>query len=124
MDSRIESNLDKLTYAWNLENPKLVENNINYKFVQANICDSGTVEKIFKKYLQGKLVGVIYGEVFDVALDVALDLRKGSKTYERRTGDILSDENKKQFYVLERFVHEFLVFTEKAKFFYKDIQVH
>lgn len=32
-------NLDKLTYAGNLENLKSVENNPNYKFVKENICN-------------------------------------------------------------------------------------
>lgn len=36
-------NLDKLTYAGNLENLKSVENNPNYKFVQGDICDAQLV---------------------------------------------------------------------------------
>ncbi|MCB2312034.1 dTDP-glucose 4,6-dehydratase [Clostridium tagluense] len=40
-------NLDKLTYAGNLENLKDIENNINYTFVQGDICDKGLVEKLF-----------------------------------------------------------------------------
>lgn len=42
-------NLDKLTYAGNLENLKSVENNFNYKFVQADICDKKAVQKIFEQ---------------------------------------------------------------------------
>ena len=38
-------NLDKLTYAGNLENLKSVENNPNYKFIQGDICDRKTAEK-------------------------------------------------------------------------------
>ncbi|MBU3111458.1 dTDP-glucose 4,6-dehydratase [Clostridium lacusfryxellense] len=41
-------NLDKLTYAGNLENLKEVEDNKNYSFVQGDICDKEVVEKIFK----------------------------------------------------------------------------
>ncbi len=41
-------NLDKLTYAGNLENLKMVENNPNYIFVQGDICDTGIVENIFE----------------------------------------------------------------------------
>ena len=40
-------NLDKLTYAGNLENLKDVENNKNYTFVQGDICDKKLVEKLF-----------------------------------------------------------------------------
>lgn len=43
-------NLDKLTYAGNLENLKSVENNPNYTFVQADICDKEAVEALFEKY--------------------------------------------------------------------------
>lgn len=40
-------NLDKLTYAGNLENLKDVENSPNYMFIQGDICDKELVEKIF-----------------------------------------------------------------------------
>lgn len=40
-------NLDKLTYAGNLENLKGIENNSNYSFVQGDICDKEVVQKIF-----------------------------------------------------------------------------
>ncbi len=36
-------NLDKLTYAGNLENLKDIENNPNYKFVKGDICDLNLV---------------------------------------------------------------------------------
>ena len=42
-------NIDKLTYAGNLENLKAVEKNSNYAFVQADICDKEAIEKIFKE---------------------------------------------------------------------------
>jgi dTDP-glucose 4,6-dehydratase len=42
-------NLDKLTYAGNLENLKSVENNRNYSFVQGDICDKALVESLFSK---------------------------------------------------------------------------
>ena len=32
-------NVDKLTYAGNLENLKDIETNKNYKFIRADICD-------------------------------------------------------------------------------------
>jgi dTDP-glucose 4,6-dehydratase len=41
-------NLDKLTYAGNLENLKDVENNSNYKFVEGDICDKELIEEIFE----------------------------------------------------------------------------
>jgi len=38
-------NLDKLTYAGNLENLTEVENNPNYEFIQGDICDKNLVKK-------------------------------------------------------------------------------
>ncbi|MBM3710439.1 MAG: dTDP-glucose 4,6-dehydratase, partial [Actinobacteria bacterium] len=40
-------NLDKLTYAGNLENLKDVENKPNYRFIKGDICDRNIVEQIF-----------------------------------------------------------------------------
>ena len=42
------TNLDKLTYAGNLENLKEVKNNPNYKFIQGDICDKELVMEITK----------------------------------------------------------------------------
>ncbi len=41
-------NLDKLTYAGNLENLKAIENKPNYKFVKGDICDPEVVEPLVK----------------------------------------------------------------------------
>ncbi|PIP18054.1 MAG: dTDP-glucose 4,6-dehydratase [Parcubacteria group bacterium CG23_combo_of_CG06-09_8_20_14_all_35_9] len=42
-------NLDKLTYAGNLENLKEVENNHRYEFVQGDICDRELVDRLVKE---------------------------------------------------------------------------
>lgn len=42
-------NLDKLTYAGNLENLRSCENMSNYSFVQGDICDADLVEKLFRE---------------------------------------------------------------------------
>jgi dTDP-glucose 4,6-dehydratase len=41
-------NLDKLTYAGNLENLKDIENNKNYKFIKGDICDAELVNSLTK----------------------------------------------------------------------------
>jgi len=41
-------NLDKLTYAGNLDNLKDIENNSNYTFIKGDICDRGIVDKLSK----------------------------------------------------------------------------
>lgn len=43
-------NLDKLTYAGNLENLKSVENDKRHIFVQGDICDEKLVRELFLKY--------------------------------------------------------------------------
>lgn len=42
-------NLDKLTYAGNLENLKEVENQTNYKFIKGDICDGEIVSLAMEK---------------------------------------------------------------------------
>lgn len=64
---------------------------------------------------QGKLVRVVKGEVFDVAVD----LREDSPTYGKWEGVILSEENKRQFWVPPGFAHGFVVLSEIADFEYK-----
>lgn len=43
-------NVDKLTYAGNLENLKEVENNSRYVFEKVDICDEKEIERIINKY--------------------------------------------------------------------------
>jgi dTDP-4-dehydrorhamnose 3,5-epimerase len=92
---------------------------ISLNFIQDNQSKStkGVLRGLHFQYTQpqGKLVRVIKGTVYDVAVD----LRKGSKTYGKYEGVILSDENKKQFYVPPGFAHGFLVLSDEAEFTYK-----
>ena len=64
---------------------------------------------------QGKLVRVVRGEVYDVAVDI----RQGSRTFGQWEGVILSEENKRQFWVPPGFAHGFLVLSDTADFEYK-----
>ncbi|HHV11977.1 MAG TPA: dTDP-4-dehydrorhamnose 3,5-epimerase [Clostridiales bacterium] len=68
-----------------------------------------------KTHPQGKLVRVLAGSVYDVAVD----LRKDSPTYGKSVGVVLSEENKRMFYVPEGFAHGFLVMSDIAVFSYK-----
>ncbi len=64
---------------------------------------------------QGKLIRVIEGEIFDVAVDV----RRGSPTFGRWVGAILTAENFKQMYVPPGFAHGFAVVSPIAQVEYK-----
>jgi dTDP-4-dehydrorhamnose 3,5-epimerase len=64
---------------------------------------------------QGKLVRVVIGAVFDVAVD----LRKGSLTFGKWIGEILSAENKDMLWVPPGFAHGFLVLSDSAEVLYK-----
>ena len=95
------------------------EAGLNYVFVQDNQSKSkaGVLRGLHfqKTHPQAKLVRVLEGEVFDVAVD----LRKGSKTYGKWVGVILSEENRKQFMIPRGFAHGFVVLSETATFAYK-----
>ena len=92
---------------------------LNYTFVQDNQSASrkGVLRGVHsqKTHPQTKLVRVLKGEVFDVAVD----LRKGSETYGKWVGVLLSEENKKQLLVPRGFAHGFLVVSDYAEFAYK-----
>ncbi|MDO8870926.1 MAG: dTDP-4-dehydrorhamnose 3,5-epimerase [Methanobacteriaceae archaeon] len=95
------------------------EAGLDFNFVQDNQSRSkkGVLRGLHFQYTrpQGKLVRAIKGAVFDVAVD----LRKDSSTYGKWEGVILSEQNKKQFYVPEGFAHGFLVLSDEAEFTYK-----
>ncbi|MBI3854702.1 MAG: dTDP-4-dehydrorhamnose 3,5-epimerase [Planctomycetes bacterium] len=64
---------------------------------------------------QAKLVRVLQGHVFDVAVDI----RRGSPTFGKWVGEILTGANRRQMYVPVGFAHGFLVLSETAEFLYK-----
>ena len=92
---------------------------LDYKFVQDNQSASkkGVLRGLHFQinFQQDKLVRVVSGEVFDVAVD----LRRESPTYGQWHGEILSAENKKQFFIPKNFAHGFLVLSDYAEFAYK-----
>lgn len=103
------------TYQYN----DFCEAGIDVKFVQDNQSKSkkGVLRGLHfqKQFPQSKLVRVIKGEVYDVAVD----LREGSPTYGKYVGVVLSEENKRQFFIPKNFAHGFLVLSDEAEFVYK-----
>jgi dTDP-4-dehydrorhamnose 3,5-epimerase len=103
--------------TWNLR--RYQEAGLNANFVQDNLSFSrrGILRGLHfqNPNPQGKLLQVLQGEVFDVAVDI----RRGSPTFGKWHGLVLSAENKRQFYVPPGFAHGFLVLSETALFNYK-----
>jgi dTDP-4-dehydrorhamnose 3,5-epimerase len=95
------------------------DNGLFVEFVQDNHSKSrkGVLRGLHFQYNkpQGKLVRVISGKIYDVAVD----LRKSSKTYGDYVSVVLSDENKKQFYIPPGFAHGFVALSEEVEFVYK-----
>ena len=93
---------------------------LDINFVQDNESRSryGVVRGLhfqMPPFAQAKLVRVVEGAV----LDVAVDIRAGSPTYGRYVAVVLSDENKRQFFIPKGFAHGFAVLSETATFQYK-----
>ena len=97
----------------------MAETGLDITFVQDNqsMSAKGVLRGLHfqKQSPQTKLVRVIKGSVFDVAVD----LRSGSKTYGKWHGELLTEENKKQFLIPRGFAHGFLVLSDVAEFCYK-----
>ncbi len=95
------------------------EAGIDVEFVQDNqsMSSKGVLRGLhFQKHFpQTKLVRVIKGAVFDVAVD----LRADSETFGKWHGELLTEENKKQFLIPRGFAHGFLVLSDVAEFCYK-----
>ena len=109
--------------TYNADRYKNVGIDVNFK--QDNISSSakGVLRGLhFQKppFAQGKLVQVIKGSV----LDVAVDVRNGSKTYGRWVSVLLSEKNKKQFWIPEGFAHGFVALEDDTIFSYKCTNVY
>lgn len=97
----------------------MYEAGLYYSFVQDNqsMSTKGVLRGLHfqKRFPQTKLVRVIKGAVYDVAVD----LRVGSPTFGKYHGEILTEENRRQFLIPRGFAHGFLVLSDTAEFCYK-----
>ncbi len=97
----------------------MYEAGLYYSFVQDNqsMSTKGVLRGLHfqKNYPQAKLVRVIKGIVYDVAVD----LRIGSPTYGKYHGEILTEDNRKQYLIPRGLAHGFLVLSDTAEFCYK-----
>lgn len=97
-----------------------LSNGVRTRFVQDNYSHSvkGVLRGLHYQLMpqaQAKLVKVIRGTIFDVAVDI----RKGSPTYGKWVGEILSDDNRKILYIPLGFAHGFCVVSDVADVIYK-----
>lgn len=95
------------------------EGGIDVEFVQDNQSRSnyGTLRGLHMQTSrpQDKLVRVLSGEIYDVAVDV----RRGSPTFGKSFGAMLSADNFRQLFIPKGFVHGFVVTSEIAEVEYK-----
>lgn len=98
---------------------KYAKAGVDHLFVQDNYSHSkrGTLRGLHYQLIhpQGKLVYVVTGEIFDVAVDI----RRGSPTFGKWMGGLLSTENRRQVFVPAGFAHGFCVLSETADVMYK-----
>ncbi len=93
---------------------------INCEFIQDNesLSSKGVIRGLHwqkEPYTQAKLVRVIKGSVWDIAVDV----RKDSPTFGKWESVILSEDNKKQFFIPRGFAHGFIALEDNTIFSYK-----
>jgi dTDP-4-dehydrorhamnose 3,5-epimerase len=93
---------------------------ISPAFVQDNLSHSvrGVLRGLHyqkRPKAQGKLVMVLRGQIFDAAVDI----RRGSPTYGRWVGVMLSADDFRMLYVPVGFAHGFCVLSEEADVLYK-----
>jgi dTDP-4-dehydrorhamnose 3,5-epimerase len=92
---------------------------IREEFVQDNQSKSvkGTLRGLHYQiqHPQAKLCRVTSGEV----LDIAVDIRRGSPSFKKSFGAVLSAANKLQIFIPVGFAHGYVVLSETAEFVYK-----
>lgn len=92
-----------------------------YTFIQDNqslSAEAGTLRGLhyqLEPYAQTKLVRVINGAIYDVIVDI----RKGSPTYGKWQGFILTAENKRQLLIPKGFAHGLCTLVKNTEVMYK-----
>jgi dTDP-4-dehydrorhamnose 3,5-epimerase len=98
---------------------ELGQHGVDSAFVQDNVSRSrrGVLRGLHLQHphAQAKLISVLHGEIFDVAVDV----RRGSPTFGRWVGAVLTADPPTQLFIPEGFAHGFLVLSDEAVVAYK-----
>lgn len=113
---------DQRGYFFESYNQKIfAELGLVYNFIQDNqsfSTEAGTLRGLhYQLYpmTQTKLVRVLNGAIYDVIVDI----RKGSPTFGKWQGFILSSENKRQLLVPQGFAHGFCTIVPNTVVLYK-----
>ncbi len=117
-------NLDKLTYAGNLENLKDVEGKANYKFVKGDICDPDLVQKIFADHDFDGVIHLAAESHVDRSISEPLEFVKtnvlGTMTLLEAAKNLWSQEGRRFYHVSTDEVYGSLgedgLFTEKTSY--------
>jgi dTDP-4-dehydrorhamnose 3,5-epimerase len=100
------------------------EHGFTQSFVQDNVSFStrGVLRGLHYQLgrPQAKLVMALAGEVYDVAVDI----RRGSPTFGRWAGTILTSQNQRQIFIPQGFAHGYHVISETAVVLYKCSDFH
>ena len=103
---------------------KFQEGGIDVAFVQDNRVRSarGILRGLHAQVRrpQGKLVSVTLGEIFDVAVDI----RRGSPTFGRWVGEMLTADNLRMMYIPPGFAHGYCVTSDAAEVAYKCTELY
>lgn len=112
-------------YAYECYNKKEMEEfGIFDDFVQDNHSRSrkGVLRGLHfqKKYAQAQIVRVISGKIYDAAVNI----NPQSPFFGQYASEILSEENRRQFYMSKDYAHGFLVLSDYAQVLYKCSQFY
>ena len=91
--------------------------NINFPFDVMSFSKKKVLRGLHlqTKNSQAKIITVTNGKIYDVAVD----LRKGSKTFGKYIGVIISDKSDFSFYIPKGFAHGFMCLSDKCTVNYK-----
>ena len=135
-------NIDKLTYAGNLESLTSVENNPRYVFEKVDICNSNEVSRIISKYqpdllinlaaeshvdrsidgpekfIQTNIIGtyVLLEVVRKYFFDLDINKKKTFRFHHVSTDEVYGDLKKKSELFTEKIFAELTIFCNEGKF--------
>ena len=89
-------NYDKLTYAGNIDNLKSLENNKNYTFVKADICNSKLLYNVIDKFKPDKIVHFAAESHVDRSIDGPMTFVNTNLVGTATLLDVLNNFIKKQ----------------------------